>query len=674
MKRPVAREGLWAVAAGFALLSVGFGSAGQTQDRPLRQDASATVKLIAVRVLGPDGRSVTGLKKEEFALFEDGRKKTITEFEIHAVSEAGMTVSPTPPAAAEAAVRESAGMNRKFFFFFDLQAADLAGKAKAHAAALHFLDTQARPGDQAAVIGFYAMSGFFVREYLTTDRDVIRKAIKGTIEAPPSPGEIVAAGPDDTRRTDVITDTKTASAVAATDRPEFYLPQPMYVPGTSSFQRRDFVDRMEDLAEVLKTIPGVKNLVLFTSRNLGAAWEKLGKMFGAAGVAIFAINTQDWKMGPFGTKFHYIWWDHSLKSLASASGGRYLADINDYDGNARNVQDLTGHFYVLGYYVPETWEGKYHKIRVEVARPGIQVLVQDGYSDPKPFSEMTDFEREVQLFDLIWSDSPVSRPLAVPVEALITADGEGVRACLLAEFDVGAKADVPAAKVEVLVLLRNESGDPLISRKWDLDLASYHGRILCPYLVLPVPAGAFDFRMVVRDKKTGEALIGRTRFDAAVPSKTGIRLHSPLLTIKGPEVSFLKLAQALDKKGGPREPTLIDLFGLIPKDSRPVFAEISAGVNRLTAVLPVEIGPTSTPDEPPLLAVEAKLISRPGGVETPLELVILDQRIEAGKPDILVSELLLPAGVSGVYDLEIAVEDVATGRRAVVRKALLIRS
>jgi len=684
MRRRVASGVILAAAAAFAFSFPGGSAQDRPQDRPLRHDAAAVVKLVAVRVLGPDGRSITDLKKEDFTIFEDGQRKPITEFEIHVVTEAGMTMTPPRPPAAEEAVRESVGMNRKFFFFFDLQAADMAGKVKAQNAALHFLDTQAKPGDEAAVLGFYSMSGFFIREYLTVDMDLVRRAIKGAVEAPPSYGEVIAVAPDETDRPgqgegrsggsgEESSVAERTAVVAGSDRPEFLLPQPVFVPGTAMFQRRDFVDRMADLAEVFKTISGTKNLVLFTSRNLGAAWERLGKMFGAAGTAVFAVNTQDWKMSFFGTKVHHIWWDHSLKSLAAASGGIYLADINDYAGNARDVQDVTGHFYILGYYVKESWEGKYHKIRVEVARPGVQVLVQDGYADPKPFAEMTDFEKDVQLFDLIWSDTPVSHPLAIPVEALVVADGRTAKACLLAEFAVGAKTDVPASKVEVFALLRTAAGTPLVSRKWDIDLARYDGRILCPYLISPLPAGAYDFRLAVRDRKTGESFVGRTRFDVAVLLEEGIRLHTPLLVEKGVEASFLSLVQPPDKKRGAREPLLIDLFRLIPRDSRPALREILTGSARLTAVLPFEIKPAPSEDEPPLLGVEAKLISRADGVERPVAIAVRDHKMYGGNPEILVAEIMLPSVVPGVYDLEITVEDIGAGRRASVRKTLVVR-
>lgn len=653
------------------------------QDRPLRHDAAAVIKLVTVRIVGPDGRPVTDLRKEDFALFEDGQKKTITEFEVHAVTETGMTVTPPRPPAAEAAAPERGGLNRKFFFFFDLQAADTAGKAKAEKAALHFLETQSKPGDEAAVVGFYSMSGFFIGEYLTMNLDLVRRAIKGAIEAPPSQGEVVGVGGDNvdtsgehkggTGSGDESAAVDRTAVVSGSDVPESIISKGVFVPGTAAFARRDFVDRMRDLTETFKTVPGPKSLVLFTSRNLGAAWERLGKMFGETGTAVFAVNTQDWKMSSFGTKVPYIWNDHSLKSLAAASGGMYFADINDYAGNARDVQDLTGNFYVLGYYVKESWEGKYHTIRVEVARPGVQVLVQDGYADPTPFPRMTEFEKEIQLVDLIWSDRPASHPLTVPVEALAIGGGRAAGACVLAKFAVGARSDVPPAEVEVLALLRNESGTRVVSRKWDIDLAPYDGRILCPYLVAPVPAGTYDFRMVVRDKKTGESLIGRTRFAIAAAPDEGIRLSSPLLVETGKETAFLKLAQPRGGKGGARELLFIDLYHLIPRDSSPVIGVIPEGATRLTALLPFEIRPVPPEDEPPILAVEAKLISKGDGAETPVEVIVRDHKRLEGSLEIVAAEIVLPSVTPGEYDLEIMVEDVGADRRASVRKTLLVR-
>jgi VWFA-related protein len=676
--------GVAAVAAAFAINSAGPQDR-QQQERPLRYDAAAVVKLVSVRVLGRDGRPVTGLRKEDFVLYEDGQKKTITEFEVHAMTEAGMTVTPALPPGTEGTARRSGVVNRKIFIFLDQQGSDQMGKAKARTAALHFLETQVRPGDEVAVIGFYSMSGFYIHEYLTTDMERVRRAINKPTEAPPSPGEPAGQSASDDRVNEerdttiprtMIAEMEAKAASIVTSPLQTFGGISFWAPGTAAYQRVDFVDRMVDLVEVFKTIPGNKTLVLFTARDMGPDAERLGQLFGAAGTAVYAVNTQDWKMGPFGTKFKFIWWDHSLKNLSAASGGKYFADINDAAGFANDIQDLTGHYYVLGYYVRENWEGRYHKIRVEVAVPEARVLVQDGYYDPKPFAKMSDFEKDIQLLDLTWSDQPAGNPLPMTVDPLVIEIGKVLHACFLMRWDVGSKAGVRAARVEVYALLRDETGTPLVSRKWDADLRPYAGCALFPYLSTTIPAGTSEMRLVVRDRETGEASVGRVRFEAAAWLEEGVVLGSPVLFEAGAEAAFMRLPtkkdQASKAKAAAEETSLMGLYRLIPKGSHPIVGEVPAGTKKLIVVLPFEIRPPETGGKP-ILGVEAKLIARSDGSETPLEIIVKEHRTYEGRPDILLADITLPMLTVGAYELQVSLEDVGTERRATVRRPLVIR-
>jgi VWFA-related protein len=659
----------------------------KAQDRPLRHDAAAIVKLVPVRVLGPDGRPLTGLRREDFSLFEDEERKPITEFEVHTLSDAGMTATPELPRAAWPARAGGGKAVRKIFFFLDQQASDAAGKAKARTSALRFLDSYVRPGDEVAVIGFYAMSGFFIREYLTSDLARVRRAINKAGEAPPRAGDILIVADD---RVDAGARTEGTNVWAAggeslaqsggagqvSDASPGGTQGSVFVPGTGAFQRTDFVPRMEDLVEVFKTIPGNKSLVIFTARNLGRAAERLGKLFGAAGTTVFAVNTQDWKISPMGgAKIHFIWEDHSLKDLAAASGGKYFADINAVEAIAQALQSLTGNFYVLGYYVREAWEGKYHKIRVEVARPEARVLVQDGYLDPKPFSQMSNFEKDIQLIDLAWADRPVTPFQPLEIDPLVVLEDSGARACLLARLDVDAKAGVPPGPNEVFVFLRDETGAAALSRRWSLDLSRYDGKSLFAHVIVPVSAGGHEFRVVVRDLANGAACVGRALFNVPITEENGIRISSPLLFEEGTGAVYLRLprpASAGKKAKAAPEPSLLDLYGLIPKEARPVVGETSPGVRKLTAIVPFEIRPAPL-DETPILAVEAKLVGGADGGETPVDVKVLEHKRSKGEPDILVAEITFPAISPGAYDLEISIEDIGTGRRAAVRKSLVLR-
>ncbi len=679
-----------------ALLAVGMAvgplaaaeSSGQDrpQAHPLQHDAAAIVKLIAVRVLGPDGRPVTGLRKEDFSLYEDGRSKPITEFEVHTITEAGMAVAPALPQMGGSSVRAAEATRRKLFFFLDQQGSDRAGKDKAKAAALAFLDSQVRPGDQVAVIGWYAMSGFYIREYLTSDLDRVRRAIKGLTELPPSAPTVVGRQADDGDTGFGFPFLERSAAVAVTERSVEIADSPTealgltvaVAPGTSSYQRVDFIPRLAEIAEVFKTIPGHKSLILFTARNMGSEAKRLGRLFGAAGTAVYAVNTQDWRAGPFGTKFKYIWKEHSLKDLTEASGGSYFADINDAAGIARDVQDLTGNYYVLGYYVQDSWEGKYHKVRVEVARPDARVLVQDGFADSKPYDQMSDFEKDIQLFDLLWSDRPSSGYLPLAIDPLVVPWGDASQACLLSKWEVGAKTGPPAGPVEVYALLRDGTGATKVSRRWAVDLTAHDGRTVCAYMTCPLGPGASDLKLVIRDRLSGAACVGRAQFDVAGRAQEAMALYSPLLFEEGPAVSFMKLPTARPQtskgKSDADGPSVLSLYRLIPKEGRPVVGEVSPGARRLLAVVPFETRPR-LPEDMPILAVEARLVPRAGGgAETPLEAEIRDFAAPGGGPDVLTVALILPDTIaSGEYILEIAVEEIGTDRRAAVRKTLILR-
>jgi hypothetical protein len=179
-------------------------------------------------------------------------------------------------------------------------------------------------------------------------------------------------------------------------------------------------------------------------------------------------------------------------------------------------------------------------------------------------------------------------------------------------------------------------------------------------------------RLAVRDLSSGEACVGRARLDVAVTPQEGIVLSSPLLFETGAEAVFMKLPLPSKEKAGPGERSLIDFYHMIPKGHHPIVSEIAAGAQKLILILPFELRPARS-EEQPILSVDAKLISRTDGVETPLEVTVRDHKTFEGSPDLLVAEIMFRAIVPGRYDLEITVEDVGTDRRASIRKSLVVR-
>ncbi|UCE42259.1 MAG: hypothetical protein JSV17_04620 [Candidatus Aminicenantes bacterium] len=192
------------VASSVFILSASFPFArsheiSQSQRLP-QHDAAAIIKLVTVRILDQKGQPVTDLKKEDFVLYDNGIKQDITEFEIHTLSLEGMKVRPS--GETNDLVESKRGMNRRLLIFLDILGSDINGMDNAKEAALHFVDTKLRPGDEVGILGFSPTRGFLLQEYLTTDHERIRSVIKKTkdIEVNPSAGFVSSAGGDDSLR------------------------------------------------------------------------------------------------------------------------------------------------------------------------------------------------------------------------------------------------------------------------------------------------------------------------------------------------------------------------------------------------------------------------------------------------------------------------------------------
>lgn len=309
---------------------------------------------------------------------------------------------------------------------------------------------------------------------------------------------------------------------------------------------------MSDLAEALKYISGNKSLILFSGRQLGHYAVKLGKEFASASTPVYIINSVNWvEKGVLRERIKekIIQTEHPLEELALASGGRYFADVKAIETIAQGIQALTGNFYVLGYYVNESWDGKYHKIEVKVKRPGLQVLAQDGYFNPKPFTEFTDFEKELYLSDLLFTEKPATLdPFDIPIEPLFIAGQEELNCALLVRLIVDEKKGIPPAELELYSYIFNEDRRVVMARKGTINLAPHDQKSLIPCLLARLPEGKYEYRIAAVDKKTGQAALGKIGFTIPEKMDVPIVLSSPLLFAEGRPSPILKVEEQKDQR------------------------------------------------------------------------------------------------------------------------------
>lgn len=624
------------------------------QEKVLQYDAQVVIKLVSVRVLDPEGHPVTNLRREDFVLYDNDEKKVITEFEIHTMTDLGMKVMSSSASAPKTEIR--LGMNRRFFIFLDIQGRDVNGMANAKETALHFVDTQLRPEDEVGIFAFSPMSGFKIQEYLTTDHDKIRKAIQKTKELPPSRGHYSGAAPS-------------GGQVSKAERFLTAEGSLIWVPGTNAFQKRDFVPRMADLALALKNVSGNKSLVLFTSRFLGPAATQLGKAFAEANTPVYTINTRNWIVQgimKLRIKKKRIWTNHALQGMAAASGGKYFADIEDIETISQDIQLHSGNFYVLGYYVTESWDGKYHQLKVEVKdRPDLTIMVQDGYFNPKPYSQLTDFEKQLNLVDLVYSENPSALAVTeIPIEPLFVSAGKETFCLFLSCLTLDKRMGIPPGKVEVSLFLFDENNKTVLAKQRQVDFSAYDRRFLYPYITAKLPSAAYECRIVTRDALTGQAAVGRTNVYVPRVKTSEIMLSSPLLFIRGEEYSFMRLSD----EGSKTEATITNFYRFLPRNHRPIVRDIESGARKILAVQPVIF----CGGHPLELELDVWLHPRINGGSINLDARLVDVKRVDSKKEFIMIEIDLPSLNSGEYELEVKAIAIDTKAQFSVRKLLVV--
>jgi len=527
--------GLCIVSGNFFQPSSGFQEAVRPQ-KPLQYDVRVTLKLIQVVVIDRKGSPVTDLRKDEFILYDNGEQKTLTEFEQHSLElpstqvPAEERVAPTPLASTPRL------LNRRFYFLFDFAYTDdnLTGLRVARKAALDFIDTKLMPTDEVGVISFSGKKDLKIHEFQTTDHQKIRKAIESL------------------GIKDVIGTPAAGSAPGGSE---------------ARFVARNFAWALTAFAQALRYVPGQKQIILISkgipgrfinspeSRNsdLRYAFTELGKELATSNISVFPINAEDPLTALSKTESQTG--ASTLRELAATTGGQYLGNAVNSAEHLEKVQALTGTYYVLGYPIKETWDGKYHKIRVKVIRPDCEVRAQAGYLDPKPFPEYSDLEKQIQLVDLALAENPLSQtPVRFIMQALPCSAGPPRNLGLVSTIPLDRLKDIVGKKVEAVSLVFNGRDEIVELGRTEADLVAIKQKNAYFYSLLSVPPGNYRCRIVLRNLETGRAAVAAVT--AVVPEEKPdeILLFPPLFLAPEKGAFFIEgdSAKGPSSKGGSR--------------------------------------------------------------------------------------------------------------------------
>lgn len=540
---------------GLALLI--FAAGAQTPEQPI---VRITVKLVQVDAVVTDskGNVVPGLGKDDFEIFEDGKKQSIAFFsfvdvqtqEVRAKAQKG---SPTSVPASRAPIRRE-DVRRTIVLVVDDLNLSFENMAHARRGLKTFLSESLQPGDLVAIVKTSSGGGALLQQF-TTDREQLIAAADRLRWNPAGNGPPPALQP---MGADVMDRSlrQAGSDARSGDASGFAQRQAEMAGEIQETRDQIFVggtlNAVRQLVDGLRYLPGRKVVVLLSDNipmtsqgqenlRIIESLRKLTDHANRAAVVLYAIDTRgvvsltagaidnplssQEVVNDFGPR-HEAYYDsqRGMEFLVRETGGLFLASNSIAADLGRISADSSG-YYLIGYHPPESTfasedRPEYHKIAVRVKRKGLQVRSRRGFfgvSDGD--GPATPVTRQEQLLAAMISPFQGS-DVPIQITPLYSQSAEGryqLRCILFIDarglgFRDDPEAKTHAATLDILATTYGDQGrvvDTLDKtytiRLQDVEYAQALQRGFLYAVDIPLKsAGAYQLRLALRDAVTGK--------------------------------------------------------------------------------------------------------------------------------------------------------------------------
>ena len=508
---------------------------------------SETVLMeVEVRVTGRGGAVVRDLTPQDFRLYENGELQEIRAFERIDAAGAGEAylriaqpgVRPDSGAASEAPADR---LRRSLFLYISAQGKP-ADRQNITDAIRKFLEEQLRPGVYVSMEGRP-----FTSSRAQLERDLADMAGENLSGSGGMTDRIAMALEDESDPTvQEMQDLNAAFGAegAASPVEELY--------GSLTFYR------YIRLAQTLGAFPGKKAVVLFSAgMRIDDANLDLVSRFAAeamkARVSFYTVDTRRLTVSPeydaessaapsrLAVQAFQDEQD-GLYTLAKNSGGRSIQNSNEMGEIFEAVLEDSSEYYILGYYPEDiSKQGRFRKIRVEVQREGMRLDYRKGYYEEKEFQRMSDAEKRLELLRALELDTAFTDvQLSAGFEFFRSEDGQTVLGYSIGLHPSSLPAERKGKNWEVdfsimaQALGAGEDDDAAIEERrlrmrvpadeYERMQSDPSARLQFVSRML-LPAGRFQWRVVVRDEATGKlgsykAMVTAPDFSAGHPASS----------------------------------------------------------------------------------------------------------------------------------------------------------
>ncbi len=518
MSRRLTRVG-WACAVGLLAGPASAPRLSAQAPRPPSPDLLPAQRVEVVRaevvVTEKRGRPRTGLKREDFAVFEEGKPQQIVQFLAFARSQPSTAPAASAPATREEPADEEMLPARYVVLVIDDVHMEIDSLNRLQKALARFLREDLRPEDEVALVttsGASALSQEFTSDRAVLQQILSRLSAKGRHPDWPSAphiteyqAELIEAGDP------LALDAAVQELVTAGTYQDPALPRQLAhrkaqaILAEAGNDARLTLEALESLCRGLSGLTGRKALFLASDGFLTGMSARSSRAFDVrriadaatrAGVAIYSLDTRGLVASPPGMSASSTTrafpdtlgsiemmrrqseeaMRGPMNALAADSGGFLVENANDLRGGLQEFLKDTETYYVLAYEPTNTArDGSFRKIEVRLpGLSGLKVRTRSGYfaPDDRRAAEVSAAaedqarrreQRHAEMRSALVSLAPLT---AIPIRLsadFLSLDGSSTQLTVTGNVDVSTLPfvrlpDRRQATIETAALVYDEAG------------------------------------------------------------------------------------------------------------------------------------------------------------------------------------------------------------------------
>ena len=556
----------------------------ETQKNPDEEVVTVRSHLVNVDVMVKDkkGNYVNDLKADDFTVFENGVRQKVELFNPPLAGNA-TGVESAPKAAGETSrpaaqpTRAQAGMpGNVISLVLDGLTTDTANMKRVRDGAIKYIKEQVADTDTVAL--FSVTGGLQLLQPFTRDKDKLLAAVDKAAAASTSSKNFEQREIEENivklREASTGVDTADVTSITSQGGAELLMAAMIAARVLQEYlrlrtalglqQARPILAALAAICEAQRNVPGKKTLVLFSQGFVSPEvldWQVQSTIDIAnrANVAIYIIDSAGLQanaplsgayappsplqgiagVGRPETRAHTEGGENEfdqsrfegsnrehdiLFRISGDTGGKFVRGTNDIAKGLERIDQEIRARYTLAYQSTDpNFDGGFRKLKIEVGRPGAQVLARNGYYAIAPDQIVPLSPDEKKLLASVTAPESVSSlPLFVEMSPFRSQGGRYVVPLALevphdaVKFE--PRADRQRMQLDVLVVVR-EGQDRILSRlggNFDVSLTAEQYQSILNNNVfyrqdVELAPGTYSVDMVVRDRLSGKTAARREK-------------------------------------------------------------------------------------------------------------------------------------------------------------------